>query len=133
VQALLLPVGADRYALELTAIREVVLAPAVTPLPGAPGAVLGVLNLRGDVVPVLDTAALLGTGRVGRVAFAAVAETDHGPAALAADGEPSTAALGGVAGRSELPAGAGRFAVAGGVVTLLDLEALLAPERLAAP
>jgi len=89
VQALLLPVGADRYALELVAIREVVVAPTVVPLPGAPATVLGVANLRGEVVPVFDTVALLGRGRLERLAFAAVAETEAGLAALAADGEPS--------------------------------------------
>ncbi|HWT21988.1 MAG TPA: chemotaxis protein CheW, partial [Solirubrobacteraceae bacterium] len=75
MQALVLPVGADRYALELADVREVVRGPAITPLPGAPAAVLGALNLRGAVIPVLDTAALLGTGRLGGAPFAAVAET----------------------------------------------------------
>jgi hypothetical protein len=133
VQALLLPVGADRYALELTAVREVVRAPAVVPLPGAPPAVLGLMNLRGEVVPVLDTAALLGSGRTGGVAFAAVVEAGGEPAALAGDGEPATVALDRPAGAAERAAGTGRFAVAGGVATLLDLGALLAPERIGAP
>ena len=46
MRALLLPVGADRYALDLTRIYEVVRAPALTALPGAPPGVLGVMNLR---------------------------------------------------------------------------------------
>ena len=132
MQALLLPVGADRYAVELTAVREVVRGPAVVPLPGAPPAVLGVMNLRGEVVPVLDTAALLGSGRTGDAAFAAVVEAGDEPAALAGAGEPVTAALDRPAGAAESSAGAGRFAVAGGVATLLDLGALLAPERIGA-
>jgi purine-binding chemotaxis protein CheW len=133
VQALLLPVGADRYAIELTAIREVVLAPTVTPLPGAPATVLGVVNLRGEVVPLLDTAALLGTGRLDRPAFAVVAETEAGPAALGADGEPSTVALHQPVGTAESPLASARFAVDDGIVALLDVEALLAPDRVARP
>jgi purine-binding chemotaxis protein CheW len=131
VQALVLPVGADRYALELTSVREVVHAPDVTPLPGAPATVLGVLNLRGEVVPVLDTAALLGAGRVESIAFAAVAESDGGPAALAADGEPTTLALDVPAGAAESPGGAERFVVGDGIVVLLDVDELLAPLRVA--
>jgi len=129
VQALLLPVGADRYALELVAIREVVVAPTVVPLPGAPATVLGVANLRGEVVPVFDTAALLGRRRLERLAFAAVAETEAGPAALAADGEPSTVLLDQPVGAAESPVASGRFALPDGVVVLLDVDALLAPER----
>jgi purine-binding chemotaxis protein CheW len=133
VQALLLPVGADRYALELVAIREVVLAPTVIPLPGAPPTVLGVANLRGEVVPVFDTVALLGRGRLERLTFAAVAETETGPAALAADGEPSTVVLDQAAGAPESSVASGRFVLRNGIVALLDVEALLAPERIAGP
>ena len=129
MQALLLPVGADRYALELVAIREVVVAPTVVPLPGAPATVLGVANLRGEVVPVFDTVALLGRGRLERLAFAAVAETEAGLAALAADGEPSTVVLDEPVGAAESPVASGRFALPDGVVVLLDVDALLAPER----
>jgi purine-binding chemotaxis protein CheW len=133
VQALLLPVGADRYALELAGVHEVVRAPVLTPLPGAPRAALGVMNLRGDVVPVLDTAALLGVGRLAAAPFAVVAAAEAGLAALAADGEPATVVLDGPAGPAELPAALGRFAVDGAIVTLLDLGAVLAPERTSAP
>ena len=132
MRALLLPVGADRYALDLTRICEVVRGPELTSLPGAPPGVLGVMNLRGEVVPVLDSAALLGTGRLARADYAVVADMDAGLAALAADGEPATVTLAEPAGPSELEAGIGRFAVGEAVVALLDLDALLAPERIGA-
>jgi hypothetical protein len=133
VRALLLPVGPERYALALTGIREVVLSPAVEPLPGAPPAVLGVMNLRGEVVPVLDTAVLLGTGRLARAVCAVLADGGAGLAALAGDGEPATAMLGAPAGATELPGAAGRFACsAGGLATLLDLERLIVPDRIGA-
>jgi chemotaxis signal transduction protein len=132
MQALVLPIGADRYALDLADVREVVPDPQLTPLPGAPAGVLGVLNLRGDVVPVLDTARLLGLGPIGRVAYVAVAELDAGLAGLATDGEPATAALEDQAGAPELETATARYALAEGVVTLLALEALVTPDRLAA-
>jgi purine-binding chemotaxis protein CheW len=43
-----------RYALRLAAVARVVRAAAVTPLPEAPEIVLGVLNLQGEVLPVLS-------------------------------------------------------------------------------
>jgi purine-binding chemotaxis protein CheW len=46
--------------LEISAIREVSRLGAMTPVPSAPVAVRGVINLRGDVVTVLDLRAILG-------------------------------------------------------------------------
>jgi purine-binding chemotaxis protein CheW len=118
MQAIVLPIGADRYGIELTDVREVVPEPRLTPVPGAPRTVLGVLNLRGEVVPVLDTAQLLGLPPLPRLTFAVIAECDAGLAGLATDGEPETAML-------QEPAGAGRFAYAGGIVTALALDELV--------
>ena len=44
--------------------------PPLTRLVTAPPMVLGLFNLRGEIVPLLDTAALLGVGRTEQVAFA---------------------------------------------------------------
>jgi len=58
--AVLLPVGADLYAVPMGWVREVVAVPPPTRLVTAPPLVLGLFNLRGQIVPLLDTAALLG-------------------------------------------------------------------------
>jgi purine-binding chemotaxis protein CheW len=50
----------DRYALEARHVREVALAPDVTPVPAAPAVLVGVMNLRGEVLAVLDPRPLLG-------------------------------------------------------------------------
>jgi purine-binding chemotaxis protein CheW len=57
---LVVEAGGQRFAWELTAIREIVPARAVTRLPGSPEWVLGLLNLRGAVLTVVDLAARLG-------------------------------------------------------------------------
>jgi len=44
----------QRYALPLSVVRRVVFAVQVTPLPNAPGIVLGVVDFHGDVIPVLN-------------------------------------------------------------------------------
>ena len=44
----------QRYALPLLAVDRIVHAIEITPLPNAPPIVLGVIDLHGDVVPVLN-------------------------------------------------------------------------------
>ncbi len=44
----------QRYALPLHAVDRVVRMVAITPLPKAPDIVLGVVNLQGRVIPVID-------------------------------------------------------------------------------
>ena len=128
MEALLIPVAGDLYALELRGVREVLATPELTPLPGAPPAVCGLFNLRGTIVPLMDTSTLLGLGRA-EPRFAVVADTAEGPAALTAGALPTTARLEDLAGPAELPGAVARFAIAdGGVATLIDVDALM--ERL---
>jgi purine-binding chemotaxis protein CheW len=51
---LVFELGELRLALELTVVREVALAVAITPLPEAPASVEGIIDVRGEVVPVYD-------------------------------------------------------------------------------
>ena len=44
----------QRYALQLSQVERVVSMVAVSPLPHTPAVVVGVINYRGSVVPVLD-------------------------------------------------------------------------------
>ena len=53
----------ERFALPLSAIREVVIPPAqITRVPRAPAPIRGVINLRGRVVTVVELRRLLGLG-----------------------------------------------------------------------
>jgi purine-binding chemotaxis protein CheW len=128
MQALLLPVGDDLYALPMDWVREVVSAPAVTRLVTAPSNVLGLFNLRGQIVALFDTAALLGTGTIGSAAFAVVVNSPEGPAGLAATGFPQRGVLDQPVGESELPGTNGQFQVDQHVAVLLDPVSLLTPE-----
>ncbi len=53
-------VGTQEYALPIDAVVQVVRLPALTELSGAPPAVLGLLNMRGSYLPVIDARRLLG-------------------------------------------------------------------------
>ena len=127
LDALVIPVGVDWYALDVRAVREVVTNPHVTDVPTAGASVLGVFNLRGDIVPLFDTGALLSLGPLPPCFFAAVVETAMGLAGLAASGVPEAVSLGEPTGPSDAEGTAGSYVVGTRVVTLLDLDALLAP------
>jgi purine-binding chemotaxis protein CheW len=57
--------GAEHYALELSFLREVAQLTSITPVPGAPDFVVGVTNLRGEILSVFDLRKLLGVKRAG--------------------------------------------------------------------
>ena len=57
-------VGQDSYALELLRVQEVVRLAPIVALRGAARAVLGVMNLRGRIVPVVDLGLWLSAGCV---------------------------------------------------------------------
>jgi len=45
----------EKYGIDVMHVREVLKVSEITPVPGAPGFVVGIINLRGNVVTVLDT------------------------------------------------------------------------------
>ncbi len=51
------------YAVDIRSVREVLSSADIEPVPGAPGIVLGVINLRGQIVTVVDFSLWLGRGR----------------------------------------------------------------------
>jgi purine-binding chemotaxis protein CheW len=54
IQLVVFRMDEQRYALPLAAVTRIIRAVEVTPLPGAPPVVLGVINMGGDVLPVLN-------------------------------------------------------------------------------
>ena len=62
-RVLVLRVGAEELALPLPALREMLDAPVLTPVPLAPPALIGQLTLRDQHLPVLDLGVLLGVAR----------------------------------------------------------------------
>jgi chemotaxis signal transduction protein len=52
--------GEARYSIGLEHVAEVIPLPAVTPVPGAPKHIAGVISVRGEIRPLMDLKALLG-------------------------------------------------------------------------
>ena len=54
VQLVLFALDEQRFALALSSVERIVRVVDVTPLPSAPPIVLGIINVKGEVVPVYD-------------------------------------------------------------------------------
>ena len=127
MHALLLPVGDDLYAVETALVREVVAAPELTVLPTAPPNVLGVFNLRGEIVPVFDLANLLGLGRTPGHPFVAVVDTGLGPAGLALTDVARAAEIGEPIAGSDSPGTIATYSIDKQLAVLIDAATLLVP------
>ena len=60
-------IGAERFAVPLTGVDEVIDAPAVQRIPDAPRSVLGVTSIRGSLVTFYDPRPLLNVDVPGRM------------------------------------------------------------------
>lgn len=52
--------GTEDYAIPLLAVKEVIAVPEITPIPFTPPHFLGIMNLRGQVISVIDLRTKLG-------------------------------------------------------------------------
>jgi purine-binding chemotaxis protein CheW len=129
MRALLMPLGDEWYAVDAERVKEVTAEPRPTRLPGAQPGVLGVINLRGEIVPLMDTAALLGLEVPADLSFAVVVHTADGPAALTATGMPEVVTLDDELGRSDLPGSTNRYRFGSRLVVVLDVDEIVTVAR----
>ena len=55
-------IGQENFGVDIFSVREIVKAQAITPVPGTAEHVLGIINLRGKIISVVDLAQRLGLG-----------------------------------------------------------------------
>lgn len=55
-------IGRETYGVDIFAVREIVKPQEITSIPGTASCVLGIINLRGKIVSVVDLAGRLGFG-----------------------------------------------------------------------
>ena len=53
-QIVVFALGDERYGLEIAAVYEIIRPQPITAVPQAPASVVGVINLRGRIIPVVD-------------------------------------------------------------------------------
>ena len=59
IRYLCFTLGPEEYAIPLLSVREVIAMPDITPVPQTPPHFLGIMNLRGQVISVMDLRAKL--------------------------------------------------------------------------
>lgn len=136
-------IGEQRFAIDIQLVREIRGWTSSTPLPNAPDYVLGVINLRGAVLPVLNLAARLGlpasearsssvvivvdlVGRTVGLLVDAVSDIIN-----VGEGEIQPAPVIGAASSKGLARG--MITTEEGIITLIDMSGILpAPELVAA-
>lgn len=71
-------IGEEIYGVDIFAVREIVKAQRITPVPGTTSYVLGIINLRGRIVSVVDLSHRLGLGpaRIDRASRILVVDLD---------------------------------------------------------
>lgn len=72
LETLTFALGRERYAVESKHVREVVRLVDFTPVPGAPEFLLGVMNLRGEVLAIVDLRTFFGVPKQGLTDLARV-------------------------------------------------------------
>ncbi len=126
-------IDGQRYGLPLDTVERALPMVAVSPLPQAPAVALGVINLHGQIIPVLDLRRRFGlpSHDYGLTAHLLVARTSRRTLALSVD---DVLGVLDVAGAAATPADAilpgighvaGIVALADGLLFIHDLEACL--------
>lgn len=144
-QYLTFTLGVELFAVETLSVREIIEYGTLTPVPMMPPSVLGVINLRGMVVPVIDLRLRFGDGatRLGRRTCIVILEVAQADATqvigvvvdavnavleiAAADIEPAPRFGGRL--RADFMRGMGK--VDGRLVILLDIGQVLSADELA--
>jgi purine-binding chemotaxis protein CheW len=132
-RACLFGLGGERFAIEIQRAREVVVVEELTTVPRAPAYLVGVANLRGYILPILDVRPLLGLASrpVGRGSRVIVVDSGSGQVGIAIDAILGLESFDGVvppgeaARRAYGELGAGVVRHEDGPATLLDVGRVL--------
>ncbi len=64
LQIIVFRLGEEEYALEIDRVKEVVLTPNITKVPLLPAHIVGVANIRGKILAMVDLAKKFGMGKI---------------------------------------------------------------------
>jgi purine-binding chemotaxis protein CheW len=60
MRAVVISMEGELFTIDLKSVREVFVVESITPVPGMPSGLVGVTNLRGTVIPLLDLRPMFG-------------------------------------------------------------------------
>lgn len=85
VRVCLFRIGEDSYAIPVEALTEIIITQKLFPVPTTPGHVLGVINLRGNIIPIVDIRPVLALPQQGISGQIAVLRHNQIPLGIVVD------------------------------------------------
>jgi chemotaxis signal transduction protein len=125
MRVLILRINSDYYAVPMESVHQVLRHPQVTEVPMAPAGLLGVLNVRGEIVPFFDTGTLTGSGKLRNPPFAVLLSGDKDLMALATLELPTTAEFEEPVAPGAKPGELGVYSQGDRLITLVNIEELV--------
>jgi purine-binding chemotaxis protein CheW len=125
MRVLVLAVNAAYFAVPMATVLQVLRHPLVTRVPLSPPGLLGVVNVRGEIIPLLDTGVLTATGDLSDPPFAVLVNGEKDVVALAAEALPIAADFEEPVGAGTQPGELGVYSHGGRLVVLVDVEELV--------
>jgi purine-binding chemotaxis protein CheW len=121
VRVAVISIEKELFTIDLRNVREVFVVDSITPVPGMPSGLVGVTNLRGTVIPLLDLRPLFALNADDRLQYAVVVKHGNWQVGVLVDTVPEIRTL---SKTSFLPAptgtGEGTFPFVSSVVKLED-------------
>jgi len=88
MRAAIISLGGQVFTIDLRNVREVFVVESITPVPGMPSGLVGVTNLRGTVIPLLDLRPMFSLNAVAALRYAVVLEHGTGQVGVLVDAVP---------------------------------------------
>ena len=77
MRAAIISFGGELFTIDLKCVREVFVVESITPVPAMPSGLVGVTNLRGRVIPLLDLRPMFGLDADVTLTYAVVLQHDN--------------------------------------------------------
>jgi chemotaxis signal transduction protein len=125
MRVLVLAVNDAYFAVPMATVHQVLRHPVVTRVPLSPPGLLGVVNVRGEIVALLDTGVMTATGALSDPPFAVLVNGEKDVVALAAEELPTAADFDEPVGAGTKPGELAVYSHGGRLVVLVDIEELV--------
>ncbi|HEY8675179.1 MAG TPA: chemotaxis protein CheW [Candidatus Dormibacteraeota bacterium] len=125
MRVLVVSVNDAFFAVPMATVHQVLRHPKVTRVPLSPAGLLGVINVRGEIIPFLDTGVLTQTGSLEDPPFAVLVSGETEMVALAAEALPIAADFEEPVGPGTQPGELGVYSNGGRLVVLVNIEELV--------
>ena len=93
MRAAIISLGGEIFTIDLKNVREVFVVESITPVPGMPSGLVGVTNLRGTVIPLLDLRPMFALNSDATLRYAVVVKHENWQVGVLVDMVPEIRTL----------------------------------------